>query len=143
MAIINVYLNFSGQCEKAFNFYKTVFGGEFIYLGRYKDMPVQEGMSAITKEMENNIMHIALPINKEIILMGCDIDKKRSNNYIIGNNISLFISTDSKEEADSLFIALSEDGQVVMPQVMTFWGEYFGKLNDKFGINWMISYNPQ
>lgn len=140
MTSVNVYLNFNGNCEEAFNFYKSVFGGEFPYVGRYKDMPPMEGMK-MTEETSNRIMHMSLPIGGGTMLMGSDAGGEWASNIRQGNNFSISISTDSKEEADRIFNGLSVGGQVTMPMNQTFWGDYFGMLTDKFGINWMMSYN--
>jgi PhnB protein len=141
MTTVNVYLNFNGNCEEAFNFYKSVFGEEFPYIGRYKDMPPQEGMPPLSKEEENRIMHVSLPISKETMLMGSDAGGEWASNIQQGNNFAISISTDSMEEADRLFNGLSEGGKVTMPMNQTFWGDYFGMFTDKFGINWMVSFN--
>lgn len=141
MASVNVYLNFNGNCEEAFNFYKSVFGGEFPYLGRFKDMPPSEDGIKMPAEHENRIMHVSLPISKETMLMGSDTGGEWAPHFKQGNNFSISINADSKEEADRLFNGLSEGGKVTMPLNNTFWGDYFGMLEDKFGINWMMSYN--
>ncbi len=138
MATANIYLTFNGNCEEAFNFYKSAFGGEFAYLGRFKDAPSMEGMPPISESEGNLIMHISLPISKETTLMGSDTNSF-SGNVTFGNNFSISINTDSKEEADTLFNTLSEGGNVIMPMGETFWGAYFGMFTDKFGVNWMIS----
>jgi PhnB protein len=140
MTTVNVYLNFDGNCEVAFNFYKSVFGGEFPYIGKYKDMPVQEGMPSCSPEMVEKIMHISLAISKETSIMGSDTGGEWAPTFQKGNNFSISISTDSKEEADRLFNGLSEKGKVTMPLANTFWGDYFGMFTDKFGINWMVSF---
>ena len=140
MTRVNVYLNFNGNCEEAFNFYKSVFGGEFTHIGRFKDMPPHEGMPPLPKEMEDKIMHVLLPISKETVIMGSDTGGEWTLAYRQGNNFSISISTDSKEEAERLFNGLSEGGQVTMPLNKTFWGDYFGMFTDKFGINWMVSF---
>jgi PhnB protein len=137
---VNVYLNFNGNCEEAFNFYKSVFGGEFPYIGRFKDMPPQEGMPPIPVEMEDRIMHVSLPISEETCIMGSDTGGEWAPNFIQGNNFSISVNTDSKEEADRLFNGLSENGKIIMPLNNTFWGDYFGMFSDQFGINWMISF---
>ena len=142
MTTVNVYLNFNGNCEEAFNFYKSVLGGEFSYVGRFKDMPPQEGMP-MPEEMGNKIMHISLPLSKETMLMGSDTGGEWAASFIRGNNFSISINTDSKENADRLFNGLSAGGKVTMPLADTFWGDYFGMFEDKFGINWMISFNQQ
>lgn len=140
MASVNVYLNFNGNCEEAFNFYKSVFGGEFPYIGRFKDMPPQEGVK-MTDEMANRIMHVSLPISKETMLMGSDTGGEWAPDFKQGNNFSISINADSKDEADRLFSGLSKGGKVTMPMEKTFWGDYFGMFTDKFGINWMVSFN--
>lgn len=140
MATVNVYLTFNGNCEEAFNFYKSVFGGEFPYIGRFGDMPAESG-----KEMpdadKNKIMHVSLPISQETMLMGSDTGGDWASNLKEGNNFSLSLNTDSREEAERLCAALSEGGTVTMPLEDTFWGAYFGMWTDKFGINWMVNYD--
>lgn len=143
MTQVNVYLNFNGNCEEAFNFYKSVFGGEFSYIGRFKDMPPQEGMPPMPEDMGNKIMHVSLPVSKETVLMGSDTGGEWAPSFVQGNNFSISIGTDSKDEADRFFNELSKDGKVTMPMNNTFWGDYFGMFADKFGINWMVSYNAQ
>lgn len=140
MAIINPYLTFKGNCEIAFNYYKSVFGGEFNYIGRFADMPPQEGVE-LSEEWKQKIMHISLPISKEVMLMGSDTGGEWASETIIGNNISLSITADSKEEADRLFEAFAKDGKINMPIAPTFWGDYFGMCTDQFNINWMVSFN--
>jgi len=140
MASVNVYLNFNGNCEEAFLFYKSVFGGEFPYLGRFNEMPAKEG-ETMPEEMGNKIMHVSLPISKETCLMGSDTGGEWASSYKPGNNFSISINADSKDEADRLFNGLSAGGTVTMPLADTFWGDYFGMFVDKFGINWMMSWN--
>ena len=141
MTVVNVYLNFNGNCEAAFDFYKSVFGGEYPYIGRFSDMPPQEGMPPLPEEMGSRIMHVSLPISKETMLMGSDTGGEWAATFQQGNNFSISIGTDSTAEADRLFAGLSEGGKVTMPMNKTFWGDYFGMFTDKFGINWMISFN--
>lgn len=140
MTTVNVYLTFNGNCLEAFNFYKSVFGGEFAYVGRYKDMPADESHPVLPGE-EDRIMHISLPISQETMLMGCDTGGEWASRYSAGNNFSLSINAESKESADRLFNGLSAGGMVTMPMNSTFWGDYFGMFADKFGINWMVSFN--
>lgn len=142
MAIVNVYLTFNGNCEEAFGFYRSVFGGDFGYVGRYKDMPPQEGKPVDPKDADK-IMHVSLPISKETMLMGSDTGGEWASNFSEGNNFSISIGADSKAEADKLFNGLSAGGRVTMPMNQTFWGDYFGMFTDKFGINWMVSFNEQ
>lgn len=139
MATVNVDLAFNGNCKEAFDFYKSVFGGEYSYLGKYKDMPSKEGKKILAQDAEK-IMHISLPISKETSLMGNDYIDAFGNKTILGNNFSLSIDTESTEEADKLFGALSDGGKVKMPMQNTFWDAYFGTFTDKFGINWMVSF---
>ena len=141
MTTVNIYLNFNGNCEEAFNFYRSVFGGEFPFLGRYKDMPPGEDGKKCAPEVENRIMHVSLPISKETMLMGSDTGGEWAANFSQGNNFSISITTDSKAEADRLFNSLSAGGKVIMPMNKTFWGDYFGVFTDKFSINWMVSFN--
>ena len=140
MATINAYLTFDGTCEEAFNFYKSVFGGDFPMVGKFGDMPPQEGMPPISDEVKNRIMHMSLPISAETVLMGSDT-MSGIHDHQVGNNISLSINTDSREEADRIFNGLSAGGKVSMPLADTFWGAYFGMWTDKFGINWMVNYD--
>ena len=141
MTTVNVYLNFSGNCEEAFTFYKNVFGKEFSYIGRYKDMPVQEGMPPLPTEMGDLIMHVGLPISTETALLGSDAGGEWAPNLVAGNNFAVSITCESQDEADRLFNGLSENGKVSMPMAETFWGDYFGMFTDKFGINWMVSFS--
>lgn len=143
MTTVNVYLTFNGNCREAFDFYKTVFGGEFPYVGTYGDMPPQEGMPPMTEEEKGKIMHISLPISTETVLMGSDTGGEWVSNYKQGTNYTIAISTDTRQEADRIFNALSKGGQVTMPLADTFWGDYFGMFVDKFGINWMMSFNDK
>ena len=140
MTTVNVYLTFDGQCEAAFNFYKSVFGGEFPYIGRFRDMPPQEGMKPMDEKDLDRIMHVSLPISNETTIMGSDSGGEWASSLIQGNNFSISINTDSREEADRLFNGLSEGGKIGMPMNQTFWGSYFGMFTDKFGINWMVNH---
>lgn len=142
MALINIYLTFNGNCEEAFNFYKSVFGGEFPYIGRFKDMPPGEEGMDMPADQGNRIMHVSLPISKETILMGSDTGGEWAADYKWGNNFSISITAHSREEAERLFNALSKGGKVTMPLSKTFWSECFGTLTDKFDINWMMSWDP-
>lgn len=143
MATVNVYLTFNGNCLEAFQFYKSVFGGEFPYVGKFNEMPPQEGMKAMPAEDGEKIMHISLPVSKETILMGSDTGGEWSAGFTPGNNFSISINAESKEEADKLFSGLSAGGRVTMPMNKTFWGSYFGMFTDKFGINWMVNFDEK
>jgi len=141
MASVAPYLNFNGNTEEAFNFYKSVFGGEFSMVMRYKDAPSEHQMG---ESNGNKIMHISLPLGHGTLLMGSDVPEMYSN-ATIGSNISISINAESKEEADRIFNGLSAGGQVTMPMENAFWGSYFGMFKDQFEINWMVGYdeNPQ
>lgn len=141
MATINPYLTFNGNCEAAFHFYQSVFGNEFTYVGKYKDMPPAEDAAPLPAEEGEKIMHISLPISDETILMGSDSSDAFGHATVIGNNISISINTNSVAEADRLFDGLSAGGQVTMPMSKTFWGAYFGMFIDQFGINWMVNFD--
>lgn len=138
MAAVNPYLMFNGACEEAFLFYKSVFGGEFPYIGKYKDAPAQEG-EVLSEEALNRVMHVSLPIGNTI-LMGSD-SHPRYGDVGFGDNFMVSINTESKEEADKIFNGLSAGGKVEMPMNDTFWGAYFGMFQDKFGINWMVNFD--
>jgi len=140
MARTNVYLTFNGNCEDAFHFYRSVLGGEFSFMGRFKDMPPQEGGKPMPPEDAEKIMHVCLPLSAETMLMGSDTGSEWAAGYTLGNNFSISLTVDSREEADRYFTGLSNNGQVTMPMNETFWGDYFGMFTDKFGVNWMISF---
>ncbi len=139
MAITNTYLNFNGNCEEAFNFYLSVFGGAFTYFGRFGEMPETESYT-VPESDKNKVMHVGLPIGSSI-LMGSDVGAEWTSSFVLGNNFSISITADSKKETDHLFAGLSAGGKITMPLADTFWGDYFGMFTDKFGINWMISFN--
>jgi PhnB protein len=138
MRTINPYLSFNGNTEEAFNFYKSVFGGDFAMLQRFKDTPEAGRVPAADKE---KIMHVALPIGKGNVLMATDALESMGHKLHAGNNFSIAISTESKAEADTLYRKLSAGGKIEMPLGDTFWGAYFGMFADKFGIQWMVSYD--
>ncbi len=140
MATINPYLTFLGNCEEAFNHYKSIFGGEFDYVGRFSEMP-EDPKYTLSEEDKQKIMHISLPISKETRLMGSDTGGEWASKTTIGNNISISITAHTKAEADRLFNSLSTGGNVTMPIEDMFWGDYFGMCTDKFKINWMVSFN--
>ncbi len=138
MAQVNPYLTFNGNCEEAFNFYKSVFGGEFAHIGRFKDMPSE---TPLPDEVGNLIMHVSLPISSETILMASDANEAFGQVAQAGSNVAISINTDSEEEATKLFNGLSAGGKVTMPLEKTFWGAFFGMFTDKFGIHWMVNYD--
>jgi len=138
MATLNPYLNFNGNTEEAFNFYKSVFGGEFITLQRFKDTPEAERVPPADRD---KIMHVSLPIGKGNILMGTDAVESMGHKLTVGNNFSLSLSAESEKESDKIFNGLSAGGKVEVPMSKMFWGAYFGMFTDKFGIKWMINYD--
>ena len=138
---VNVYLTFDGNCEEAFNYYKSIFGGELM-LNRFSEMPPSDEFP-IPEENMNKIMHVTLPISKETVLMGSDTAGFGPPTNV-GNNFSISVSPDNREEASRIFSALSDGGNVTMPLQDTFWEAYFGSCTDQFGINWMVNYTkPQ
>ena len=139
MATTNTYLNFNGNCEEAFNFYKSVFGGEFTYIGRFGEMPPSDEFP-VSEADKNKVMHVSLPTGSSF-LMGSDNGEAYQSSFIAGNNFSVSINADSREEADKLYNGLAEGGNATMPMSDTFWGAYFGMFTDKFGINWMVNYD--
>jgi PhnB protein len=141
MATSNIYLNFKGNCEEAFNFYKSVFGGEFSYIGRFSEMPESDEYK-VPEADKNKIMHVGLPIGNTT-LMGSDTGEEWESAFVLGNNFSVSINAETKQEADKLFEALAQGGKITMPIANTFWGDYFGMVADKFGINWMISFKEE
>ncbi|GAL85894.1 hypothetical protein MYP_3123 [Sporocytophaga myxococcoides] len=139
MSAIHSYLTFNGTCENAFNFYKSVFGGDFPAIMRFKDVPSEHPFPESAKEQ---IMHMTLPIGKNSILMGSDSPEVFGGDPVVqGNNFSVAIVAESEEEARRLFNGLSEGGKVTMPLEKAFWGAYFGMFTDKFGIHWMVNYD--
>lgn len=141
MASINPYIHFNGNAEEAFTFYKSVFGGNFATIVRFKDMNF-EGAPNFEKEAEK-IMHIALPIGKHSVLMGSDTPEQLGKHSEMETRSKISINVESKEEADSIFNGLSKDGQVEMPLEGSLWGTYFGMFRDKFGVEWMIDFDPK
>ena len=139
MPKLNSYLNFDGTAEEAFNFYKSVFGGEFLMLSKMGDMPGAEQVSDAEK---NRVMHVSLPIGEDI-LMGSDIVPSMGHKLISGNYAYISVFVESREEADRLFNGLSEGGKIEMPMEDAFWGDYFGSFWDKYGIGWMINFPTQ
>jgi PhnB protein len=136
MKTINPYFTFNGNCEEAFNFYRSVFGGEFKQVMRFKDLPMPG--HELPVDLKEKIMHMSLPISKETIIMGSDANPMMGA-VNIGQHLSLTVNTDSKDEADKIFNSLSLGGQVTMPIGIAPWGAYFGMLTDKFGFIWMVS----
>jgi PhnB protein len=140
MVTVNPYLMFPGNAEEAFNHYKSVFGTEIAFVQRFKDSP---GSDNLQGNEGDKIMHIALPINKNNMLMASDEIESRPHKLVVGNNIHLSLNTDSQDEADRIFSGLSDGGKTIVPMSRQFWGAYFGMLTDKFGVHWMISFDEK
>ena len=140
MALINPHINFNGNAEEAFDFYKSVFGGEFAMVMRFKEMASPQ--NPIAEKEENKIMHIALPIGKNI-LMGNDVPEILGRVNENENRSKIAISAESKDEANKLFNGLSAGGNIEMPIGDSPWGSYFGMFRDKFGIEWMVDFDPK
>ncbi|KIC93578.1 VOC family protein [Flavihumibacter solisilvae] len=138
MQSVEIYLHFNGNSEKAMNFYKEVFGGEFNSVRRYKDMPGSEKMSP---ENRMKMIHISLRITDSFTLMASDVISDSSETVAFGNNYHICLQASGEKEADKLFSELSADGVIEMPMNKTFWGDYFGMCIDRFGIQWMINYH--
>lgn len=142
MASINPYIHFNGNAEEAFTFYKSVFGGEFATVVRFKDMPANPEFPIPEKEA-NKIMHVALPIGKSNVLMGSDTPELLGKHNENETRSKISISAESKEEADKLFNGLSTGGKIEMPIAGSPWGSYFGMFRDKYGIEWMVDFDPK
>ena len=142
MAQINPYLQFNGNAEEAFTFYKSVFGNEFAMLVRFKDMPGDPGIP-LNEDEANKIMHIALPVGKSNVLMGSDVPSFMGQVNENENRSKISISAESKEEADKIFYGLTAGGKVEMPIADSPWGSYFGMFRDKYGIEWMVDFDPK
>ncbi len=142
MAQINPYIHFNGNAEEAFTFYKSVFGGEFAMLVRFKEMPGDPG-NPVNENESDRIMHIALPIGKFNVLMASDVPAFMGQVNENENRNKISISTESKEEADKIFNGLSAGGKVEVPIADSPWGSYFGMFRDKYGIEWMVDFDPK
>jgi len=140
MARTSIYLNFMGETEEAFNFYKEVFGTEFTApLQRMSDIPPDPSQPPLPADELNKIMHVELPILGGLVLMGTDMLASMGHKLELGNNVSLNLEPDTRVETDRLFLALSEGGDAGTPLQEMFWGGYFGSCVDKFGVRWMFN----
>lgn len=140
MAKVNTYLNFARNTEEAFNFYKSVFGGEFTGgINRFSEVPPQEGMPPMDDKDKNLVMHISLPILGGHFLMGTDAPESMGFRIVQGNNVYISLEPDTRVETKMLFDALSGGGQVEMELQDMFWGDYYGSCTDKFGVHWMFN----
>ena len=138
MATINPHINFNGNAEEAFTFYKSIFGGEFSTIMRFKDLASEE--FPVADHEANKIMHIALPIGTST-LMANDVPEILGRTNENENRSKIVITAESKEEADTLYHGLSTGGQIEMPIADSPWGSYFGMFRDKYGIEWMVSFD--
>jgi len=143
MAQINPHILFKGNTEEAFSFYRSVFGGEYATLMRMKDLP-NDPNNPISESEMNKIIHIALPIGKSGLLMASDVAEQfMGQDLVTGNRYTISISAESKEEADKLFYGLSAGGEIEMTISESPWGSYFGMFADKYGIQWMVNFDPK
>jgi PhnB protein len=140
MAQINPHINFNGNAEEAFTFYKSVFGGEFAKIMRFKDISSAE--FPVADHEANKILHIALPIGRNILIAN-DVPEIMSRTNENENRSKISISAESKEEADKLFKGLSAGGQIEGPIGESPWGSYFGMFRDKYGIEWIVNFDPK
>ena len=141
MSKVSIYLNFTRNTEEAFLFYKSVFGTEFIGdIARMGDVPSpEEGGPTLSEEDKNLVMHVALPLYENCVLMGTDAPESMGFTVNKGNNVYINLEPDTTDEADRVFALLSEGGNVGMPLQKMFWGAYFGSCTDKFGVQWMVN----
>lgn len=140
MARTSTYLNFPRQTQEAFEFYRSVFGGEFNGpIHRFRDIPPAPGQPAVPEADLDLVMHVELPILGGHVLMGTDAPESMGLSVVVGNNVHLNLEPDTRTEADRLFAALTEGGSVQMPLQIMFWGDYFGSFTDRFGTRWMIN----
>ena len=135
---LSIYLNFGGNCREVFEFYRSVFGGDFEILQTFGDGP---GDMDVPDDELGDIMHVSFPIGSSV-LMGSDMPSGFGPPVQMGNNFSISYTTESKEQTDDLFAKISEGGTVNMPPADMFWGSYFGSCTDKFGVNWQFNYDP-
>ncbi len=135
---LSIYLNFGGNCREVFEFYRSVFGGEFEILQTFGDGP---GDMDVPEDELDDIMHVSFRIGSSV-LMGSDMPSGFGPPVQMGNNFSISYTTESKEQTDDLFAKISEGGTVSMPPADMFWGSYFGSCTDKFGVNWQFNYDP-
>ncbi|MEN9908172.1 MAG: hypothetical protein RLZZ540_1321 [Bacteroidota bacterium] len=144
MANVSIYLNFMGNTEEAFNYYKSVFNteyeGQIMYM---KDAPPQEGMPALSEKDLNAVMHVSLPILGGVRIMGTDALESMGHTLKIGNNITINLEPDSREETERLFNLLAESGSDIVPLSDQFWGALWGCCMDKFGIRWMFNFQEK
>jgi PhnB protein len=140
MAKVSTYLNFPRNTEEAFNFYKSIFGGEFLGpIGRFSDIPPSKDMPPLAEADRNLVMHVSLPILGGYLLMGTDAPESMGFKVNFGNNVYINLEPDTREETKRLFNALSIGGKVEMELQDMFWGDYYGSCKDKYGVQWMFN----
>ena len=146
---LSIYLHFNGNCREAFDFYREVFGSDYLLMSTFSDMPPpaadappEEQMGPMPEEYLEQVMHVSLPIGSSI-LMGSDVPPMFGPPRTTGDNFAVSFHPDSREDADEKFARLSDGGMVTMPMADQFWGDYFGSCVDKFGINWQVNYSEQ
>lgn len=145
MAKVSTYLNFPRNTEEVFNFYKSVFGGEFSEYGimRFGDVPASDEMPPLPEEDKNLVMHVELPIMGGHVLMGSDAPESMGFKLNSGNNVYIMLQPDSRDETENLFSALSAGGVIIQPLQDMFWGDYYGSCTDKYGVQWMFNCNEK
>lgn len=144
MSRVSIYLNFMGQTEEAFRFYKSVFGTEFdttmgAPIQYMRDVPAAPGQPELPENEKDMVMHVALPILNSTVLMGTDALKSMGHEIKVGNNVSINLEPDTRAETEHLFTALSEGASDVFALQEMFWGGYWGSLQDKYGVRWMFN----
>jgi PhnB protein len=139
---IHTYLNFENKTEDAFRFYEKVLGGTLTEIHRFGSMPAHGGFE-LTPEQKNRVMHVGLALSDGQMLMGSDMLEGMGPTRVEGNNFSISVHPDSRDEADRIFNGLAEGGTITMPMADQFWGDYFGSLKDRFGVNWMVNYSAR
>jgi len=143
IARVSTYLNFANKTEEAFNYYKTVFGTEFIGgIQRFGDIPPDPSQPPVPESLKNKVIHVELPITSGFILMGTDAPEEMGFEVTAGNNMHINLELTDKQETERIFNELSVDGKISMPLQDMFWGAYFGSFTDKYGINWMLNCQP-
>ena len=140
MTTINIYLNFNGNTEEAFNYYKSVLGGEIVMIQRFKDTPEA---GPVPPADADKIMHMSMTVGKNMMFMATDALESKGQKLIMGNNFYVSVSTESEDETRKIFNGLSSGGKIEVPLDKMFWGAYFGMCTDKFGVHWMVSYDKE
>jgi PhnB protein len=140
MKAVNPYLNFRGNAEEVFNFYRSVFGGEFKDIVRYGDVPE---VVKVVEQDRGKLMHISLPLGKNNLLMGADMLESMGQQVSYGNDFYISILTESREETERIYHGLSAAGKILTPLGDAPWGDYFARFTDKYGVKWMINFETE